>query len=105
MPRLNLFGKSENKLRPVWQAAVADHAIGVAWSPDARFLAAAAVSGPVTVFDANSGKPAHQFRGHGFGTAAVAWQPNGDLLASVGQDGQVRLWDAAAGTEAKVLDA
>lgn len=105
MPRLNLFGKSENKLRPVWQASVADHTIGVAWSPDAKFLAAAAVSGPITVFDAATGKPAHQFKGHGFGTAAVAWQPIGNLLASVGQDGKVRLWDAVAGTEAKVLDA
>ncbi|MBA4063894.1 MAG: hypothetical protein C0501_09315 [Isosphaera sp.] len=98
-------GKPENKLRPVWQAAVPDHAISLSWSPDGRFLAAAAVSGPVTVFDAATGKPARQFPGHGFGTAAVAWQPGGPLLASVGQDGKVRLWDAAAGAEAKVLEA
>ncbi len=105
MPRLNIFGRSENKLRPVWQASVADHAIGVAWSPDGKFLAAAAVSGPITVFDAASGKPVHQLKGHGFGTAALAWQPTGNTLASVGQDGKVRLWDAVAGTEGKVLDA
>jgi WD40 repeat protein len=105
MPRLNIFGKSENKLRPVWQAAVADHAIGLAWSPDGAFLAAAAVSGPITVFDAATGKPVHQLAGHGFGTAAIAWQPGGNLLASVGQDGKVRVWDAAAGTEAKALEA
>jgi WD40 repeat protein len=105
MPRLNLFGKPDNKLRPVWQASVADHTIGVTWSPDARFVAAAAVSGPITVFDAATGKPVHQFKGHGFGTAALAWQPNSNLIASVGQDGKVRLWDAAAGTEARVLEA
>ena len=57
MARLNIFGKSENKLRPVWQAAVPDHAIGVAWSPDGARLAAAAVSGPITIFDAATGKP------------------------------------------------
>jgi len=93
MARLNLFGKSENKLRPVWQASVPDHTISVAWSLDARFLAAAAVSGPITVFDAATGKPSHELKGHGFGTTAIAWQPNGKLLASVGQDNKVRLWD------------
>jgi WD40 repeat protein len=96
--------KPENKLRPVWQAALPDHAISLSWSPDGKHLAAAAVSGPVAVFDA-AGEPAHQFPGHGFGTAAVAWQPGGNLLASVGQDGKVRLWDAAAGAEARVLEA
>lgn len=105
MPRLNLFGRSENKLRPVWQAAVPDHAIGLAWSPEGKFLAAAAVSGPITIFDAASGKPAHQLKGHGFGTAAIAWQPGGTLLASVGQDGKVRLWDTVTGQEAKALEA
>ncbi len=105
MPRLNLFGKSENKLRPAWQASVPDHAIGLAWSPDAKLLAAAAVSGPITIFDATTGKPAHQLKGHGFGTAAIAWQPTGNLLASVGQDNKARLWDANTGQEAKALDA
>ncbi len=105
MARMTLFGKAENRLRPVWQAAVADHAIALAWSPDASRLAAAAVSGPVTVFDANTGKPLHQLKGHGFGTAALAWQPTGNLLASVGQDSKVRVWDTSTGAEAKVLDA
>ena len=101
----SIFGKAENRLRPVWQASVPDHAIGVAWSPDASRLAVAAVSGPITVFDANTGKPVHQLTGHGFGTAALAWQPTGALLASVGQDGKVRVWDTTAGQEAKSLDA
>ena len=57
MARLNIFGKSENKLRPVWQSAVTDHAIGLSWSPDGSRLAAAAVSGPITIFDAATGKP------------------------------------------------
>ncbi len=30
----NLFGRSENRLRPVWQASVPDHAISLTWSPD-----------------------------------------------------------------------
>ena len=95
---------SPNKLRPAWTAAVADHVIGVAWSPNGTRLAVAAVSGPVTVFDAATGEPVHTLLGHGFGTAALAWQPGGTLLATAGQDGKVKLWDTAAGTEAKALD-
>jgi WD40 repeat protein len=105
MARLNIFGKAENKLRPVWQASLPDHTIGLAWSPDGKLLAAAAVSGPVTIFDAASGKPTHQLKGHGFGTSAIAWQPGGQLLASVGQDGKVRLWETPTGKERKALDA
>src|SRR5580700_7304811 len=84
MPRLNLFGKSENKLRPVWQAAIPDHTIGIAWSGDGKLVAAAAVSGPITLFDATTGKQSHELKGHGFGTTAIAWQPGGKFLASVG---------------------
>src|SRR5205807_994833 len=91
-------------LRLAWTPQVADHVIGVSWSPDAKRLAAAAVSGPITVFDATTGKPIHELKGHGFGTTAVAWQPNGIVLASAGQDGKVRLWDTTTGTEAKALD-
>ncbi len=108
MARFNPFSRAENRLRPVWQGPVPDHVIGVSWAPDSARLAVATVSGPITVFDANSGKVLHQLKGHGFGTAAVAWNPNpgtGDLLASVGQDSKVRLWDAASGREVQALDA
>jgi WD40 repeat protein len=105
MARFNIFGRSENKLRPVCQVSVADHAIGIAWSPDATLLAVAAVSGPIFIFDATTGKPTCELKGHGFGTAAIAWQPGGKLLASVGQDGKVRLWDTSTGQETKALDA
>ena len=106
MPLSSIFGRAENRLRPAWQASVPDHAIGVAWSPaDGTQLAVAAVSGPIVIFNAQTGKPIHQLKGHGFGTAAIAWQPSGNLLASVGQDSKVRLWDTATGQEAKALDA
>ena len=91
--------KSDNRLRPVWRAAVADHVVGLAWSGDA--LAVAAVSGPVTVFDA-AGHVKHALPGHGFGTSALGWQPRGDLLATAGQDGRARLW--SGGVEVRSLD-
>jgi WD40 repeat protein len=96
---------SDNKLRLAWTAALPDHVISLSWSPDGKALAAAAVSGPVAILDASSGKTIHDLKGHGFGTAAVAWQPGGNLLASAGQDGKVRLWDTATGAEVKSLEA
>lgn len=105
MARLNLFGKTENKLRTLWQATIPDHVIALAWSPDGKVLAAAVVSGPITLLDAATGKPIHELKGHGFGTTAIAWQPGGNLLASVGQDSKVQLWDAAQGKKAHALEA
>ena len=105
MARLNIFGKPENRLRPVWQAAISDHATGLSWSPDGARLAAAAVSGPISVYDSLTGKPVHELKGHDFGTSSIAWQPGGTLIASAGQDKQIRLWDATIGREVKALDA
>lgn len=93
-----------NKLRTAWQSSVEDHTIALAWSPDGKRLSAAAVSGPITIFDSGSGKAIHQIRGHGFGTTALAWQPGGTVLASAGQDGKVRLWQTETGGELAVLD-
>lgn len=93
-----------NKLRTAWQASLPDHAIALAWSPDGKRLAAAAVSGPIAIFDSASGKPLCQLKGHGFGTAALAWQPGGTVLASAGQDGKLRLWQTETGTELASLD-
>src|SRR5687768_5237692 len=95
--------KDDNRLRPAWRAAVPDHVIAAAWSPDGRHLAAAAVSGPVAVFDA-AGKPTATLPGHGFGTTAVAWKPSGELIATAGQDGKVRIWDATLWQERAALD-
>jgi WD40 repeat protein len=94
----------DNKLRLVWKVALADHVIGVEWSPDGKQLAAAVVSGPVTLLDAGSGKPVYELTGHEFGTAAVAWQPGGHLLATAGQDGKARLWDTTTGREMRAID-
>ncbi len=95
---------SDNKFRLGWTATVADHVISLSWSTDGHRVAIAAVSGPISVLDAATGKAVHELTGHGFGTTVVAWQPGGTHLASAGQDGKVRLWDALAGTESLALD-
>lgn len=95
---------TENRLHPAWDAAGADHVVGLAWSPNGRFVAVVAVSGPVTVFDAKSGQPVANLAGHSFGTMALAWKPTGELLATAGQDGKVRIWDATLWQERAALD-
>ncbi len=104
MARAGKASGADNRLRQAWAGTTPDHVVGLAWSPDGRRLAAAAVSGPVAVFDAAAGTAVHTLSGHGFGTAAVAWRPGGDRLATAGQDGKVRLWDAATGGELKAID-
>jgi WD40 repeat protein len=89
--------------RKSWEAVIEDHVISLAWSIDRHTLAAAAVSGPVTVFGAD-GQVLRKLPGHDFGTTALAWNPNdANLLASAGQDGQVKLWDDKSGATPALL--
>lgn len=87
-----------------WKADLDDHVNAAEWSPSAGQLAAAAVSGPITLFDA-SGKLLHRLSGHGLGTASLSWRPDGTLLASAGQDSKARLWDPVSGSERAALSA
>lgn len=100
MPRLT----QPPTLHERWRASIGDHVQSLVWSPDGKRLAAASISGPITLFDAASGTVLHSLTGHGFGTAALAWRPKGDLLASAGQDGKVRLWNVHTGEEVRSLD-
>ncbi len=101
-----MFGVKRRRLKSpfrhtsiVWQVNLEDYVIKLAWSPDGQWLAAAAIEGPITLFEGATGEMARVLPGHEFGTTTLAWQPEGDLLASAGQDGQVRLWDALTGLE------
>jgi WD40 repeat protein len=103
-----------------WQAEIGDHVIALAWSPDGAGLAAAAVGGPITLFDGRTGRIRHVLPGHGFGTAALSWSPpphptlsplggegrvrGGGILASAGQDGKVKLWNVSTGQLHMALD-
>jgi WD40 repeat protein len=82
-----------------WQTTIDDHPIQVGWSPDGKTLAAAGVSGPITLFDGETGAVRHKLPGHKLDTMAISWHKDGGLLASVGQDGKVRLWDTVAGAQ------
>ncbi len=103
MPGVSETFRGGTRLQRRWQAEIADHVISVAWSPSGKILAAAAVSGPVTLFDVESGKTLATLTGHSLGTTALSWRRDGSLLASAGQDGKVRLWDGVTGEERAAL--
>jgi WD40 repeat protein len=103
MPGLMEFLRGNPRLSRRWRAGIDDHVVALAWSPKGDRLAAAAVGGPLTLFDAANGQVVRTLPGHNLGTAALSWQPDGALLASGGQDGKVLLWDAVSGEPRAVL--
>jgi len=88
------FHKQPPRLSIRWRADIGDHVISLAWSPDGKNVAAAAVGGPITVFDPSDGKPKTELPGHGFGTTVVQWRDS-QTLGSAGQDGKASLWDVS----------
>lgn len=76
-----------------WAKTIGSHVAALAWSPDRSVLAAAAVDGPIVLFDVATGEVLQNLTGHSFATTSLSWRP-GDksTLASAGQDGKVRLW-------------
>ncbi|MCE2397217.1 WD40 repeat domain-containing protein, partial [Candidatus Poribacteria bacterium] len=90
MSRLNNLNNRSvqpSQLRENWDATISDHVIDLAWSPDGRYIAAASVLGPVTIFEGRRRAVIHAFEGHEFGTMSIAWRPDSKVLASAGQDG------------------
>ncbi len=76
-----------------------DFVLGLAFSRDGAWLAAADRSGTIQVWDTKTGRVEQTLTGHRGAVHAVAFLANGKLLASVGADGIVRTWDVADGKE------
>lgn len=107
MPRLKKVRRDAAPQLPLaiqWQAHLEDHVIDMDWSPDGKTLAAAAVSGAMSLFESTTGQELHRYRGHDFGTTALAWQPSGTGLASAGQDGKICLWNSTSSLPIKELE-
>ena len=77
-----------------WAAQLDDYVIDLGWSADGSRLAAAASSGPVSVFATADGART-DLPGHDDGANCLAWHPSQPLLATGGQDAKVKLWDTA----------
>ena len=107
MPRLNNLSNrfvQPSQLREIWTGTISDHVIDLVWSPDGRYIAAASVLGPVTIFEGRRQTVIHSLNGHEFGTMSIAWRPDSKVLASAGQDGKIRLWDITSGEATHSLD-
>lgn len=94
MPRLAT--RPAPSLKSSWTVSVDDHVVRLAWCRVTGVLAAAAVSGPVTLFD-REGRHLVTLAGHRFGTSSISWSADGRYLATGGQDGRARVWDALRG--------
>ena len=78
-----------------WAAQLEDYVIDLGWSSDGTRLAAAASSGPVSLFTAADGART-DLPGHDDGANCLAWHPaQPALLATGGQDAKVKFWDAS----------
>ncbi len=87
--------------------AVADFrggAVGLAFHPDGRRLAVAALAQTIRIFDLDEGALAAEWPGHTDAVACVAYSPDGRLLATGGDDHAVRLWDADSGAARATAD-
>jgi tricorn protease-like protein len=95
--------------QPVWEQKGQPAAVmGVAYSPDGRWLASAGqdewglggeedergLGGEVTLWDAETGRKIRKFEKHTAGVWGVAFSPDSHWLASGWGDGIVRIWDA-----------
>ena len=79
-----------------WAAQLDDYVIDLGWSADGTRLAAAASSGPISLFAAADGART-DLPGHDDGANCLAWHSSQPLLATGGQDAKVKFWDTATG--------
>ena len=60
-------------------------------------LASGSVSGPIRLWDANTGQLKTTLKGHTYRIESLAFSPDGNTLASGSSDDTIRLWDANTG--------
>ena len=79
-------------------------AVGLAFHPDGRRLAVAALAQTIRIYDLEENALTAEWPGHTDAVTCVAYSPDGRLLATGGDDHTVRLWDADTGAARATAD-
>ena len=80
-----------------WGGNHGSKVLAVACAPDGGPVATGGLDETVKLWDAKTGGPPRELKGHAGAVAAVAFSPDGETLASGGYDRAIRLWNVADG--------
>ena len=91
-PHLRVYRVRGARLKPgpVLLGGIGSHT--VAFSPDGRVKAVGRSDGTIELFDAQTGKTLHRWRGHTRAITSVEFSPDGLLLLTASLDKDARLW-------------
>ena len=93
---VTLWDVSSLKAARDWHVPLADWDSRASLNPAGTLLAAAAVEGPVQLWDVATRREVARLEGHDEEPKDTAFHPDGSLLATTERDGTVRLWNVAA---------
>jgi WD40 repeat protein/RNase P subunit RPR2 len=65
----------------------------LSWKPNSSLLAAGAESGPILLFDMESGGCVGEYEGHSGNINNLVWSPDGRFLAAASGDRSIRVWE------------
>jgi WD40 repeat protein len=78
-----------------------DNVVGLAFSPDSKYLVTSSFDGSVRLWEVSSGKEVRRFAGHTVAAFGATFSPDGKYILTSGRDGTARLWDVQTGQEVR----
>ena len=80
-----------------------DSILGLAYSPDGRWLASGGADKMTNLLNTESYEIAMLFEGHTHHVLAMGWQEDGNRLATASSDATVKLWDIEKGESIRTI--